>query len=793
MRKLFSRPFMPISVTFIIGIIFGKYLEIPFIFLACALVAVTLLLLVSKTKPLIFIFLVLVLLGTFRFQLSQVKSTTHISHFIDQLGQEKLEIQGKIVQEPSVKDDRISCVVSLGSLNGISVKGKIQLFINNQSNKNSVNYGDSILYRGSIFRADKNNNPFSFNYREYLENKHIDGISYVYGNDIEVTRSYRDLYYYTIIKPREWLRKRIDKYYSPRYAGFLKAILLGEKGTLSPKIRKDFAQSGLSHILAVSGLHTGVIALIILVVLQLFIRNRNIVRIFTILLLIYYMLLAHAVPSVQRAVIMISLLLLAKILQRKVDSLNILFGAAFIILVINPSQLFSVGFQLSFISVFSILAVFQSLSRMLNPLRGKSAFLFWLINLVLLSFIIQLILAPLTVHYFHTLAFGGIIANVIAIPLISLVLPLALLSILLPIPFFSVCYAASNKLLLYIVFSLSNIVSSHKVLFFDFLTLETFQIIAIYAVLISIILIWEVKDTLSKKLLKMSSGLVGCILILILPAILSPHVFQITFLDVGQGDAIVLHTPNNKTILVDTGDKTETRDYGDQVIVPYFKSEGIRSIDLLVLTHPHADHIGGALSVMENMEIDEVLIPKCEYESSLWENTLEKISEYHIPIIYADTSLSFDEFEPVEIKLLHPTNNYRNENNVNNYSVVLRCDYRDLSVLLTGDAEYEVEHMLMHDKTSMLNVDILKAGHHGSNTSSSEPFLKMVTPLYSIISVGEKNRYGHPDGEVVQRLEQYSRHVFMTDEDGAIVFTYGGNTLKIETIISEEEILDSDI
>lgn len=795
MRKIISRPFIPISIAFISGIIIGKNVEFPFFNLFFFLAIISILLLFSKRKSLFLLLIFIVSFGIFRFRITGLYPINHITHFIDRLGQEKLEIQGRVSQEPIIKNDKTSCIVNISSLDGISVKGRIQVFIKNISRETSgITYGDSIMYRGSVFRADKNNNPFSFNYREFLENKHIYGISYAYSNDIQITSSSRNLYYYSIISPRDWLRKRIERYYSPRYAGFLKAILLGEKESLPSQIRKDFARSGLSHILAVSGLHTGVIALILLLILQIFIRNRNIVRIITILLLIYYMLLAHAVPSVQRAVIMISLLLLAKILQRKVDSVNILFGAAFIILLINPSQLFSVGFQLSFVSVFSILIVFQFFSRLLNPLREKCRFLFWIVSLVFLSFVIQLILAPLTIYYFHTLAFGGIIANVLAIPMISLVLPLSLLSILLPIPFLSICYAAANKLLLFIIFLLSDFVSSQRILLFDFLVLDAFQVVGLYGILIVLILIWKNNDSFFKILVKSSFALVGLILLIIIPSLISPRIFQMTVLDVGQGDAIVIRTPNRKTILIDTGDKTEEKNYGEQVIIPYFQSQGIKSIDLLVLTHPHADHTGGAMSVVENMNADEVLLPKCEYESLLWQNSLEYFSKKNIPIIYADTSLSFDEFEPVAIRLLHPAFDYTNANNINNYSVVLRCDYKELSLLLTGDAEQEVENLLLGDSdhSKLLDVDILKVGHHGSSTSSSPNFIEVVSPDYSVISVGENNRYNLPKEEIIHRLENYGS-VFRTDQDGAVVFIYGGNTLKVQTIVSGKEIFDSDI
>jgi competence protein ComEC len=729
----------------------------------------------------------------FRFQISQLQPERHIAHFIDHLGIEKVQIEGQIIEEPVVSPDKITCIVKLTKLEDVPVQGNIRLTIKDKYGDTVPSYGDHICYNGTIFRPLKSNNPYSFNYQEYLENNNIHGLSYLYKSNYEIIKESKNLYYYLIVVPRNWIRARIDRFYPPKYSGFLKAILLGEKSSLPLQLRQDFASSGLSHILAVSGLHTGVIALIFLTIFQIVLRNRNAARILTIILLIYYMLLAHAVPSVQRAVIMISLVLLAKILQRRISTINILFAAAFIILVINPLQLFSIGFQLSFISVFAILVIFQYLSKKLNPLREKYPSIFWLLNLVLLSLMVQIVLAPLTIHYFHTLALGGIIANVIAIPLISLVLPLSIFSILFPISAICAIYAAANKLLLFIVFAISRFVALHRILLFDFLYLNDSQVIALYVVLTILILLWKNTDNPKIKLYKFLSFSILIIAILIVPGILLERNLEITVLDVGQGDAIVVRTPDRKTILIDTGDKTMRRDYGELVVVPYFKARGIKEIDLLILTHPHADHIGGAQAVMKNLKIDKVLLPRCDYESQLYYNVLTFIDDNDIEIIYADTSLVFEEFEQINLKILHPTYEYKNEANVNNYSIVIKIEYGNLSVLLTGDAEKEVEAILIENWGDKLYSDLLKVGHHGSNSSSTLDFLEYVSPEYAVISVGTKNRFGHPDEKIVAILDSFTDELFRTDQDGAVIFLYGGNTLKIKTMLSEREVIDCDI
>jgi len=793
MRKIFNHPFIPITVCFIIGLLLGSYLQFSILPIAIALVLITAFPLIFRKKPLILIVVLLILFGMFRFQIHTLQPEHHIAHFIDHLGIEKVQIEGDIVEEPEISPKKISCLVKLTKIENVPVHGTILLIIKDTDPNIAPSYGDHINYDGTIFRPLKNKNPYSFNYQEYLENNNIHGLSYLYRADYTITHKSKDLFYYLIVMPRNWIRNRIDRFYTSEYSGFLKAILLGEKSSLPSQLREDFASSGLSHILAVSGLHTGVIALIFLTIFQIVFRNRSAARILTIILLIYYMLLAHAVPSVQRAVIMISLMLLAKILQKRISTINILFAAAFIILLINPMQLFSVGFQLSFISVFAILVIFQYLSRKLNPLRNNHLKFFWLLNLVLLSLMVQIVLAPLTIHYFHTLALGGIIANVIAIPLISLVLPLSILSILFPISAICSVYAAANKLLLFIVFTISRFVSLHRILLFDFLYLNEFQILSLYAALILLIILWKNSDSLKIKLCKSLSFSILAVTILIVPGWMLERILEITVLDVGQGDAIVIRTPASKTILIDTGDKTMQKDYGELVVVPYFKARGIRNIDLLVLTHPHADHIGGAQSVMDNIQVNKVVLPRCEYESVLYDNVLASFEDKNIEVLYADTSLVFQEFKPVKLKILHPTYEYKNEENVNNYSIVIKVEYSDLAVLFTGDAEKEVEAILIENWGNILDSDILKVGHHGSNSSSTHEFLEYVSPDYAVISVGTKNRYNHPDNQIIYRLEKSTEKLFRTDLDGAVIFTYGGNSLNIKTIVSEKEIIDFDI
>ncbi|MBC8525582.1 MAG: DNA internalization-related competence protein ComEC/Rec2 [Candidatus Cloacimonetes bacterium] len=789
MEKISNKPFIPITFFFTIGIVFSENIYISFMWYLALFICSLLFLLFSKVKPTYILFFLLILFGAFRFSISSNHPTNHISKIINKLGNEKLNISGFIDEEPIYHSGKTRFVLSIQKIEETEICGKILVRVNGKS---YANYGDRISIYASIQKPYKNNNPYSFNYKEYLENKGIYATAFIYSNSITIENQTKNLYSILVIGPRKWLRNRIDNLFSQKYAGFIKAILLGEKDALDKNIKEDFANSGLSHILAVSGLHTGVIALILLTILQVIIRKRNLARILTILALLYYVLLSHSAPSVQRAVIMISLLLFSKILQRKTENVNILFAAGFIILLINPQQIFSVGFQFSFLSVFAILVIYPIFSRVIYGLYEKYKPAYWLLNLMMISFVVQLVLAPLTVYYFHKIAFGGIIANVIAIPIISIILPLSILAIFFPLASINVYYIAANRLLLNLLFSISNFVSYKRILLFDFLNVEIWQVIFVFIIFVLLILIWKEKNRISRKFVYILTSTFLIFGLIFLPAFLySPRV-ELTILDVQTGDAIFLKTPSKKNILIDTGNKTNKIDFGEKVVLPFLQSKQVRKLDLLVLTHPHADHIGGAGYLLDKIKIKSILMPECEYNSSLYYNLCRKIEAKNIEVIYADTSLAFDEFSQMKIKLLFPYSEFSTKN-INNYSIVLKCEYKDFSFILTGDAEKEVENWLCEKYSAGLDIDVLKVCHHGSNTSSTNKFLELTSPEFGAISVGKFNRYGLPSDKTLDRLHKHNVRFFRTDEDGAIIFSSDGEDLKIKTILSEKEIFITDI
>ncbi len=242
------------------------------------------------------------------------------------------------------------------------------------------------------------------------------------------------------------------------------------------------------------------------------------------------------------------------------------------------------------------------------------------------------------------------------------------------------------------------------------------------------------------------------------------------YIDVGQGDSSFIELPNGKTMLIDAG----VSDYGEK-IVRYITDLGYTKIDYLVATHPHADHIGGMKKVVEAFDIGNVYMPKASTNTKTYEKLLTAIQDKGLKIKTAKAGVSITSEDNLDIEVLAP--NSSKYKDLNNYSAIIKITYKDKSFLYMGDAEKLSEDEITAD----VSADVIKVGHHGSSTSSSNDFVKRVNPQYAVISVGEGNSYNHPDKSVVKRWEKSGAEIFRTDEYGSVVATSDGNSIIIKT------------
>lgn len=253
---------------------------------------------------------------------------------------------------------------------------------------------------------------------------------------------------------------------------------------------------------------------------------------------------------------------------------------------------------------------------------------------------------------------------------------------------------------------------------------------------------------------------------------------QLHMIDVGQADSFLLRIPdgeNVKNILIDAGAPNTTR---PTTVTDYLSSLGIKELDLLVLTHPHYDHIGVAKSVIDSVTVRQVMIPDCDYSSKTWINILETIEKKNIEVIFPEVGQVMDMGE-AKMKILAPSEKMLSGKEANDYSIVARVTYGETSFMFTGDAESDSEaEILKAFSKSDLKCNVLKVGHHGSSTSSSQAFLNAVSPEIALISCGKGNDYGHPHKETMQKLGDMGINIFRTDETGTVILVSDGKTVS---------------
>lgn len=252
---------------------------------------------------------------------------------------------------------------------------------------------------------------------------------------------------------------------------------------------------------------------------------------------------------------------------------------------------------------------------------------------------------------------------------------------------------------------------------------------------------------------------------------------QIHFLDVGQGDSIFLELPNQETMLIDAGESNQS-----SKIIHYIENLGYRKIDYVIATHPHTDHIGGLKEIIETFEIKSIYMPKVVSTSKTYENLLKAIQKKNLKIKNAFSGVQMINQENFLIEFLAPKE--KTYQQLNNYSAVIKITFQNHTFLFMGDAEEESEKEI----NSEIQADIIKIGHHGSNTSSSKEFIEKVKPTYAIISVGKENSYKHPNKNVIERLEKIGATILRTDENGTIVAVTDGTNITINLEKNDKKI-----
>jgi len=657
--------------------------------------------------------------------------------YIKNIQGQEVNISGVVV----TKEDN-QYVLKNVYINGSRIKSKVKI---------RSNYEYEILDEMSsnvILELPKASMNFhGFNYRNYLYSKNIVAI----GEELyklEKTNNKLNFIESGSIKIREYMSSVIDNHYPKEEAQTLKALLIGENSNLDEDVERFYQKAGIIHVLVVSGAHIALIIVSLKFLLDKLKVSKRIYSYVLIFLIIIYVYITGAGESILRAGIVSIIVLIANILGRENDTITTVFLSAFILSFMNPMIIYSVGFQLSFAGALGIILLNNEIKKYLKILPKG------ICELISVSISAQIFVLPITAYHFNSINLIGTISSIVVMPIIEMLTPLGFMSILPGIGEFLI---GANYFLLNLLFADAKVFSYINIFEIIVPTPKKFFIVIYYSFLLLFFLTkMNKKITISIFLILFGMG--------ISVNLLKPQDLQIDYLYVGHGDSMFIVTPNKETILIDTGDnyvyKNNVYNMAEKTVVPFVLGKGYKKIDLVILSHLDSDHAGGVETIIEKLDVKQLIIGENSSNTNRFLEIEKVCNENNIPITLVNEGDKFN-IGHIKFNILAPFTELNESEN--NNSIVLMMEYKDKKALFMGDMELEGEEILVEKYN--IDADILKVGHHGSTTSSTEELIKEVAPEISIISVGERFA-SLPSEEVLDRLKNCD--IYVTKEDGGI-------------------------
>ncbi|MDD8018414.1 MAG: DNA internalization-related competence protein ComEC/Rec2 [Bacteroidota bacterium] len=722
----------------------------------------------------------------------QLRSIGHIKNYLDT--SDSLTIVCKISDQPKMKEGRTKALVEVLSISNeydsVAVEGKAYLTVTRNRRINEslkvLQYGSIVTCKSLMVSPIESRNPGEFNYKQYLELNNIYATINVYGysNVIVSKERQTNFFFEKIIFPsKDFITETITTVMKGDEANFLIGLLLGDRTDISEEIKNAFMNTGTIHVLAVSGSHVVLVVAIIFTVFGLLRFPRRVKILCTILAIIYYTYLTGATPSVVRASLMTCVVLLGKFFEERVNVYNALGVSAIILLLIDPKQLFDVGFQLSFSAVFSIVYFYPKLNALIPKIPERLEelkLLKWVWQAFAVSLAAQIGTIPFTAFYFGKVSLVSFFANLIVVPLVGIIVTIGLSGALLGVVslFAASCFSEVNNVLAW--FTLAAVRMAEQA---PFATVNTalfgLKETIFYSAVIGFIFNFSNRN-IQKRIL---FATIGAAIIFLFVSIFNQqdNHLRVTFLDVGQGDAAVVQFPTGETIVVDGGPITAGFNAGEKNIIPFLIRSGIPKIDAIITTHPDADHLGGVPYLLKHYTVDEVIDQTQKANSKLFfeYDSLKQIKRTSTVMVGTEAL----KIPNARLYVLHPTKQFIDTDSTDGYhdlndaSIVIKLVYGKTSFLFTGDAEIPAEEQMTRVYGEFLQSDVIKAGHHGSMSSSSEEFISAIKPTDVVISVGKFNKFKHPSKIVLERYKKLNTAIHRTDMEGAIVFESDGTTI----------------
>ncbi len=798
-----------LSCAWVLGIFLGSKFHLPWILCLAGLAPLPLLFFNRRyVRPVIMAGLGIVLCvaaAAYSYSNLNMVDESRLRSYND-LG--PFEVKGMLTRDPDVRDKSAHLTLSVEEIKLDSdwrnVKGTVLVFVPRYP---AYHYGDVLKLTGNLNTPPQLDD---FDYRGYLAHQGIYAtMLYPEIEVLDTGQGFPPLAW--IYSLRESLAQTLAQSLPEPQASLAQGIILGMRGNIPADLNNDFTRSGTTHLLAISGFNISIMAGIMLGVgLWLFGRRRYFYVWLALGGVWLYAVLTGMNPPVLRSAIMASLFLLAEALGRQQSAIVALTFAAAVMAGVSPYVLGDASFQLSFLAMAGLVFIYPVFSafggRFVSARLGDEGALVSFANLTVntMSATLAAIIAvwPAVAYYFGIFSVVGPLATFLTTLALPFIIVLGTLAAFVGLASLTVAWALGWLVwpfLSYMMAVVSGLATpSVSAVAVD--SLSPVFVICYYVVLAAVIWLhgrWRKARNLvsgAAGLMKsgagfsfgFSRGISWAILPLSLLAVLVSFTaatmpgneLRVSFLDVGEGDAILIQK-GNQQILVDGGPSPRAITLALGSRMPFWD----RSIDLLILTHPHQDHLAGLAEVLRRYNVEQVLYPSCDYSSPLFDEWLRTIDEKKVKSVFACAGQRLDLGDGVVLEVLHPplVPPPGRPPDIDNDSLVLRLVYGEVSFLLTADIKRETEWELVRERAPLAST-VLKVAHHGSDTSSAAEFLAVVGPAAAVISVGADNDFGLPDAEVVGRLagEIGGVNIYRTDEDGTIDFTSDGEKLWVD-------------
>jgi competence protein ComEC len=745
---------------------------------------------------------------------------------VDAGAREVVLLEGCVVEPPAWSRDREQFTLELAP----GMRARVILPIDDDHPPQRLNYGERVEIEARI-RAPRNfRNPGAFDYAGYLARQHIFWTAAMTRGSAARRLPGRcgSRALAVLFAIRGTALDRIEALYrgDDYRTGMMSAILIGDTARLEKIWTEDFRRTGTFHTLVISGAHVAVLAGVLLFLLRMCALPEIPSLALAALVAWLYAMISGFSPPAGRAAGGFTLYLAARFFFRKGRVLNLLAAVAIVYLLCDPAELFDASFQLSFLSVAAMGAIAipvleattaplaRSCRGIMNvdadphlepraaqfrvelrlaaetvhlwtrlpacfcalmlALMARAAF--FAFEIFTISLCIQVGLALPMAEYFHRFSFTGLSANLIIVPALEVAVPLG---------FFAVFtgWKWASAFAGWLLTLSARTAEWHARLEPSWRISNPPLGIAVAFAAALVLLAWSLRH----GRLRFAAGLAaGAIFVLLLlqpwPAATLPGTLELTAVDVGQGDSLLVVFPQGRRMIIDGGGvlpfgphtRKPNLDTGEDVVSPYLWTRGIRRIDVLVATHAHEDHAGGLIALLENFQPSEIWVG-ANPPAAL----AERAAALNVPMRPMRTAAPFD-YSGAKIEVLSPPPDYTAAKPGNNDSLALRLTYGIRSFVLTGDMEWPMEARLLADGR-VSHADVLKVGHHGSKTSTSQEFLDAISPEFAVISAGFQNSFGHPHRDVLARLAAKHAAVYRTDRDGLITLRTDGRRLWTES------------